>query len=137
MRHERMSDEFEKWHLDEGLAIHHFTGPDKGGPHDHPWDFTSTVLKGMYIERIYHPELGSVGLTTRIEGDTFRIHAEHIHEIAAVSEGGCYTLVRFGPHRRTTHFWRFENGKAQCREWNGDWHKPGVAGGPQEGSGAV
>ncbi len=58
-----MSDDFTKYLLkikdkNGGLfqpVIHHFTDIDKGeNPHDHPWGFTTHILKGSYIEKVYH-----------------------------------------------------------------------------------
>lgn len=106
---ERMSDEFTKFHIN-GLpfpaVIHHFTGSDKGLPHDHPWGFLSFVLSGGYIERIYQ-RTGSFHDVHRRPGDTFRIAATHIHEIIELPQGECWTLVLPQPWERHGGFWDF------------------------------
>ncbi len=53
---EKMSGEFIKHHL-RGLPLdavmHHFNAPDTGSPHSHPYNFTSHIISGGYIERVY------------------------------------------------------------------------------------
>ena len=114
---ERMSDEFVKFHLGDGRALHFFTGPDRGGPHDHPWPFVSQVLLGSYVERAYRPD-GTSELIHRHRGDVFRVAATHIHEIAELPEGECLTLVQAGPVEREVRFWRFDVGQPQSRAWH-------------------
>ena len=121
IRYERMSADFEKWHLGDGKAIHRFNGVDKGGPHDHPADFTSTVLIGGYVERFYWFDAKAVwhsDTVTRLPGDTFDIKAEHIHEIIELLDGPAMTHVEFQPHRRETLFWRFNQDGARSRPWH-------------------
>lgn len=116
---ERISDEFTKYHLQDGSfpfdpVIHHFTQPDSSDwndAHDHPWDFTSHVLWGWYVERVYDVfDDGSYTFENvlRDVGSAAHVDAEHIHRIIEVSPGGCYTIVVAGPQRRETHFWRFD-----------------------------
>ncbi|MFD2937515.1 hypothetical protein [Spirosoma flavum] len=52
-RKEKMSQEFTKHLFDfKGklnpfhMVVHHFRGSDKGGPHCHPFRFTTYILKG-------------------------------------------------------------------------------------------
>lgn len=108
---EIMSDEFTKYHID-GLpfpaAIHHFTGRDKGLPHDHPWGFLSIVLKGGYIERVYQSD-GTFTDIERRPGDCFKLEAEHIHEIIELLEHECWTLVLPDPWKRHWGHWNFNN----------------------------
>ncbi len=55
-REEKMSDELTKYHvigLPFDAVFHHFTGADKGDPHDHPFAFRSHVISGDYEETIY------------------------------------------------------------------------------------
>jgi hypothetical protein len=121
IRHERMSNEFEKFHLGDGRVLHHFTDVDRGGPHDHPWSFTSHVLSGGYVERVYTHN--SEGWTSeeihRRPGDTFSIAAEHIHEIVHLPEGQCWTIVSAGPNERETRFWQFGE-QVKSRPWHQD-----------------
>ena len=125
---EKMSEEFTKFHLNrEGHApwpfrpvIHKFNGPDKGGPHDHPWGFTSHVLHGSYVEKVYTvtPD-GTWSSTTfhRKAGTAHQVAATCIHEIIELPDGECFTLVLAGPWERETQFWRFEDYGAFYRNW--------------------
>lgn len=94
---ERMSDEFTKYHLTGPWPnyplIHHFSGPDRGGPHDHPWPFRVTVLSGGYVERIYEPDLSGWKDVIRGEGDCFAVPAERIHSITRLLVPDCWTFV--------------------------------------------
>lgn len=125
IRTERMSQEFAKYHLGDGRAIHHFTAPDIGGPHDHPWPFMSEVLFGGYTEKHWFRDKEGVWRYEHIErvtGEVFHIDATHIHEIVSLTSGYCLTVVTAGPHSRETRFWRFDKGAAQSRHWqNYDW----------------
>jgi len=109
-RTEVMSAEFTKHHI-EGLpfpcAFHHFTGTDKGGPHDHPWSFRSYIMQGGYIERVYQPD-GKFEDIKREPGTSFNLPAEHIHEIIELPQGECWTLVIPGPLEREWKFWEFD-----------------------------
>lgn len=124
-----MSNEFTKYHLNPPVleepfdfwpSIHRFADVDKGGPHDHPFDFVSTVLRGGYIERIW--EKASNGLyrnrvVFREPGETFFIKAEHIHEIITLPNGPCTTMIVPQPHRRMSGFWQFIKGVGSFRTW--------------------
>jgi hypothetical protein len=121
--HERMNDQFEKWHI-LGLpfecAIHHFTGPDQGDPHDHPFNFTSHILAGGYTEEVFSPT-GAAALVYRHPGTAHQVRATHIHRIIDLPLGDCWTLILAGPHERETRFWRFSDG-IQSRAWHeSDW----------------
>lgn len=122
---ERMSDEFEKWHiigLPFGCALHHFTGVDRGDAHDHPFAFTSHILSGGYVEDIYNAD-GSCGAVERQPGTCHSVVAEHIHRIVELPQGQCWTLVLPGPHVRVTRFWRTcpETGAFVSRCWDEAW----------------
>lgn len=119
IRYERMSAEFEKWHL-EGRSLHHFTGPDRGGPHDHPFDFETTILSGGYVERIYQPD-GQWQDVKRLPGTSHTVAAECVHEIITVPPEGCWTLCAYGEHARETRFWDFTSGEPRSRAWHEGW----------------
>ena len=132
MRVERISDEFTKYHLNhEGLlpfypVLHHFTAPDNSDwndAHDHPWSFTSYVLKGGYVEDVYEvfPN-GDWRMESfyRAPGTVHHVSARHIHRITHLPEGECWTLVVAGPQERETHFWKFDERGAHCRPWSSD-----------------
>lgn len=114
---EKMNDEFVKYVLSFGEgqftpAIHHFTNPSRHGQdvHDHPFDFTTYIIKGSYVERVYTPnEDGTYSYEDvhRKEGTCAHIKAEHIHSIIALPEGECYTLVVNSPWRRQWRHWEF------------------------------
>lgn len=119
---EIMSNEFTKYHI-QGLpfpgSFHHFTGTDKAGPHDHPFSFTTYILSGGYVERIYTVEDGVWGSHTRERkpGTAHKVEAECIHEIIELPKGECWTLIIPGPHVRTTRYWRFNENGISFREW--------------------
>jgi hypothetical protein len=133
--HEQMSGEFEKFHaagFPFPLTIHHFTAPDKGGFHDHPYGFWSTVLHGSYVEEVLHFSIMNnqphwIERIERKRGDTFYIPAEHIHRIVAIDDiGECYTLIRPEGWSRHTHWWELRDGQLYGRQWDSDeWvHHP-------------
>ncbi len=115
---QRLSKEFMKYHLDlTGIdgevfrpVIHHFTGVDTGGPHDHPWNFTTHILKGSYIERRYFINTDGTWHSRDMcyeEGTTHKIEADHIHEIIALPFGECYTIVIAEWPPKEWRFWQF------------------------------
>lgn len=80
--------------------LHYLERPDEGAPHCHPVDFTSHVIKGSYVERIWHLRQGEykVEHVLREPGQTpHLISAERIHSIVALPQGECWTLVFSGP----------------------------------------
>ena len=123
---ERMSDHFTKLHLAVGttpLTLHHFTGPDTGDPHDHPFAFTTTILAGGYIEEVWR--LGEAGWSSRLvhrePGSSHRVGARRIHRIVELLRGECVTSVVWhseGVQRRQPRFWRFRNGVMWSRRWD-------------------
>lgn len=125
-RVERMSEQFAKLHLDVGrfaLTLHHFTGPDAGDPHDHPYPFTTTILAGGYVEEVWRR--GKDGWESRRvhrePGTTHRVGARTIHRIVELPEGECVTAVVWhteGVARREPRFYRLRGGVMQSRRWN-------------------
>ena len=134
-RYERIADHFEKWYV-EGLpypcAFHHFTGPDHGDPHDHPFGLTSHVLSGGYVEEVFYPNgapgmRGRSELVTRAPGTVHTVAATHIHRIVSLPAGECWTFVIPGPLERETRFWRFDETGAMSRPWHHAEYEPAVA----------
>lgn len=127
---EIMNAEFTKSHilgLPFDAVLHHFTAPDKGGPHDHPFSFHSKVLFGGYIERVYHIDPDGTWRSVIIEHkqhDCFFVAATHIHEIIDFPDGDCYTLILPEKWEREWRFWSFNNGLATSRVWNEADFKP-------------
>lgn len=120
---EKMSDEFVKSHI-KGLpfdaVIHHFTEKDKGSPHDHPYKFTSHILSGGYVERVY--KVGTDGgwsteLVYRYPGTVHTIEATHIHQIVELLENECYTLIIPQEKEREPRFWKFDENGSESRAW--------------------
>jgi len=123
--HEILSRAFEKFHV-QGLpfaaSFNHFTEPDTGDPHDHPFGFTTYILKGCYEEKVYNTK-GEFYTQTHAHGTCHYVSANTIHQITKLPEGECYTLMIPEPKIRESRFWRFGNGKAYSRQWNEDEFK--------------
>lgn len=120
-----MNAVFTKYHL-RGLpfdaVLHHFSAKDQHEHiHDHPFSFTTHILKGSYVERVY--ELYKDGsyrseVYHRTEGSAHIVRAHTIHEIIDLPEGECFTIIRPQHWEKDTYFFRFEDGKAFVRRWN-------------------
>lgn len=121
---EQMSDIFTKYHLRNlpfNAVIHKFTEPDKGDPHNHPFSFTTHILKGSYIERIWTPEYNGKWVFAdfhRTEGTVQHVRAHRVHQIISLPDGDCYTLILPGKWERKSGFWRFDESGAKFREWD-------------------
>lgn len=125
IKREKMNAVFMKHHL-RGLpfdaVIHHFSEKDQNEHiHDHPFSFTTHILKGSYVERIY--EIHEDGTYTssihhRNEGTAHFVSAHTIHEIIELPDGECFTLIRPNHYEKDTCFYRFEDGKVFIRRWN-------------------
>ncbi len=125
IKREKMNSVFMKHHL-KGLpfdaVIHHFSEKDQNEHiHDHPFSFTSHILKGSYVERIY--EIHDDGSYTssvhhRKEGTAHHVAASTIHEIIELPENECFTLIRPNGWEKDTFFYRFEEGRVFKRRWN-------------------
>lgn len=129
-RFEKMNDIFYKIHNDDGTVHHFFSAPDFGPPHDHPWDFKSTVIKGGYTEEIYSLVDGSVEIAHRKRGDTFFVPKERVHRIIELPFGDCQTFVRplhSGYPFRVWKFWDFNQDTPRWRYHNSDeWNEINV-----------
>ena len=120
LKHERLSAEFEKWLFTYRqrekkyfhTVLHHFTGKDKGNPHSHPWNFTSYILAGSYVEKRYiiHPDGNwSSTLIHRTTEAVHKVTADTVHEIVELPEGECWTVVvPTSPQPQPWHFWQFD-----------------------------
>lgn len=135
---ERMSDELTKYHISNGEdtpwpftpVFHHFTGPDTGGPHDHPFGFRVFVIAGGYKERMWVPNPMRNGTympvtLSRLPGDSFKVPADCIHEIVSLPWGECWTMILPEERVRETHFYMFDMfGNAKRRRWDEFEYKP-------------
>lgn len=125
IKREKMNAVFTKYHI-KGLpfdaVIHHFSQKDINEHiHDHPFSFTSHILKGSYVERIYKILAdGSYRSTIRHrrEGTSHFVEATTIHEIIDLPDGECYTIITPKHKERETCFYKFENGQIFKRQWN-------------------
>lgn len=63
-------------------------------PHDHPWDYTTHILCGTYIEHTEH------GTTTHPEDTRLTRTAETPHRLE-LPDGPTWTHIHTGPYRRT------------------------------------
>jgi hypothetical protein len=123
---ERMSDQFTKLHLEVGkfpITLHHFTGPELGDAHDHPYAFTTTILAGGYVEKVWRR--GKNGRSSRLihreVGTSHRVGARSVHRIVELPHGECVTSIVWhteGVKRRQPRFWRFSNGVMWSRRWD-------------------
>lgn len=119
---EKMNEVFTKYHI-KGLpfdaVIHHFSKEDENDHiHDHPFGFTSHVLHGWYIERVYYKSRTYTGRwryrdIRRAEGTSHNVEAETIHEILEVSPGGCYTIIRPREKVQEVSFYKFIDDKLE------------------------
>lgn len=122
---EQMNDVFTKHHI-KGLpfdaVIHQFSKKDKNEHiHDHPFSFTTHILKGSYIERIWTiNEDGTYQSEEfhRKEGTSHRVSADLIHEIIDLPDGECFTLIRPEKWEQEVSFYRFDKNKSYKRKWN-------------------
>ncbi len=125
-----MSEEFTKFHINGlpfGAVIHHFTSIDRGSPHCHPFSFTSHILSGGYVERVYTVNADgswTARLEHRTAGTVHRVEATHIHQIVELSAGECYTLILPEEKTREWRFWKFSGAASESRAWfEGDYEQ--------------
>ncbi|HEX7276291.1 MAG TPA: hypothetical protein VF244_02860 [Acidimicrobiales bacterium] len=84
-----------------GVYLHRFDGPDpRATLHDHPWAFTSIVLRGGYVERRLNP------LTMEVDENHVvrwvnRLHAHDSHAIIRLLRVPTWTLMLVGRRVRT------------------------------------
>lgn len=91
------------------VRLHHFLrSDDMRHLHDHPWWFTTLVLRGRYRD------------ITEIDGSRFAsdelragsVRFRPAHHAHAVETAGCWTIVITGAIRRRWGFW--DNGIFRC-----------------------
>lgn len=81
------------------VRLHHILRSDSDRHHhDHPFDFTSVILRGGYIE--YQPDKQ---MRRCIPGDLVRHRAEDLHYLKLLSDSA-WTLVFAGNERRRWGF---------------------------------
>lgn len=122
---EKMNAVFTKHHI-KGLpfdaVIHQFTEKDKNEHiHDHPFGFTTHILKGSYIERVWTWDENNNYYSYQLhrkEGTSHFVSANTIHEIIDLPEGECYTLIRPNAWEKHVYFYKFEDGVTYKRRWD-------------------
>lgn len=103
------------WDSGDSVLLHRFYAPDDDNAlHDHPWDFSTRVLRGGYREfyttwgRLQPHERGPIyGACERTlaAGQGFDHCAEDLHAVGALlSSGPTWTLVTTGQRRREWGF---------------------------------
>lgn len=105
---------------DQQRFVHHIIRPDAGRElHDHPWDFTTRILMGGYVEdaRDYAAGSRTPHLFVRKGGDVISHAAEYAHRIEKVRPS-TWTLVTAGAARRVWGFWSDHHGSPPYRT---DW----------------
>lgn len=98
-----------------GLYVHHITAPDpQEDPHDHPWNFTSVVLKGWYVEAIHRivPDFNARGSRAHFSGvNRWRLGSVHRMQSGGVAHRivqhapSTWTLILRGKRTREWGFW--------------------------------
>lgn len=104
------------------IYLHHIRrSDDDPDPHDHPWDFSTFILRGSYTNEGYrqcgasypclHPEFKDVRWYAKRK-------AEHIHQVKLIKKKMVWTLIFTGPYRRE---WNFvtRNGPVMWRTYLG------------------
>lgn len=97
-----------------GVRLHHILRSDDRHFHDHPFDFTSIILRGSYTE--WTPIHGTQQMASQLytAGDIIQRKAEDLHFLT-LENGPVWTLVFRGPYRRTWGFWDYYNGWVDFR----------------------
>lgn len=91
-----------RWRLETkwfSVRLHHWLKPDDDRAfHDHPWSFTTFVLKGGYVDKNPDGEQHLKAFTIQHRD------AHHKHTVVP-DEGGCWTIIFTGPKIRNWGFW--------------------------------
>jgi hypothetical protein len=112
-----LGDYMKRWILSTPfgtLRVHKIMRSDKDRDlHDHPWDFTSFILWGRYLE------VAPGGVQTYSVGSINRKRAEDRHRLALAEP--VWTFVVTGPVRRKWGFYT-DGGWVYWREYTGETH---------------
>lgn len=104
------------------LMLHKFYRGDVDiDHHDHPWDFTSLILKGGYWEESFrNVETGKAAMTWYKPLSLIRRAADWAHRVVLPEGQTCWTLVMTSPKKRSWGFYTV-NGWCPWRRYvNGD-----------------
>lgn len=92
------------------LNLHHIVRSDEDRfLHDHPWDFTSLIIRGGYTEQTLEVVPDGTNEPKIMYrwfgvGRILRRKAEHAHRLELSPERCAWTLVLLGPRRRVWGF---------------------------------
>jgi len=90
-----------------GVYLHRMDGPDSRATlHDHPWTFTSIILRGGYYEA--HAPQASVGpieMRCHVIGDVNRMQRYEAHFIRELVKVPTWTLMLVGRRQNTWGYW--------------------------------
>lgn len=91
---------------DEGgcIYVHHWQRSDPDDLHDHPWDFTSVVLRGSYRERRLDPHNGPY-VVERPTGSIGYRRALDRHRVEILPGADVWSMIITGPVQREWGFW--------------------------------
>ncbi len=97
------------------LYLHRFDGPDpRPTLHDHPWNFTSIILRGGYVERRLDPMTMGVDEAHKIRWIN-RVRIGDAHAIMRLLRVPTWSLMLVGRRRRTWGYW--EGPISEDRRW--------------------
>lgn len=105
-----------------GVYLHWIHEPDSDrDPHDHPWNFTSIILKGSYTERVWdYPALGTQDYKgyqrTWHRFTRHKMTMEKAHKIEEISKP-LVTLIFVGKRSRNWGFWVPSHGRSVPVPW--------------------
>ena len=116
-------DYMHRWHVlprnaMQNLYLHHLLRDDEDVFHDHPWDSTSFIIKGGFVE--HTPE----GSFERRAGDIIHRKAEDLHwlELRKDPLRTSVSLFFTGPKRRDWGFQCPERGWVPWQQYTGGYH---------------
>lgn len=113
-----------RWFVTPRLYLHHIRQSDNDpDPHDHPWDFTTLILWGGYLNHMYTRGRGARCLLMVARTKWLHVYdrnAEHCHQVKLSPGRTAWTLVSRGKYRRRWGFIR-PTGWVFWREHLGFW----------------
>lgn len=93
------------------IRLHHWLGSDDSRAfHDHPWDFTTFVLKGGYTDK--SPKGDQILRAPAVQ----RRSALHEHTVVPLP-GGAWTVIVTGPKIRAWGFWKNGTKFVKANKW--------------------
>lgn len=112
------ADYAERFESGESTLLHWFArGDDDAALHDHPWDFTTEIAAGHYVEHLPPPKWAIVRdehnrilgpawdahTVNRVQGDRIHHHAHDLHCVGQ-TQLGTVTIVHTGTRQREWGF---------------------------------